>query len=332
MADGLPYTRQQLKDWCLRKLGAPVIEINVDDDQVEDRISEGLAYFRDYHFDGIEKILFKHKITASCLFFSAAITGTFLPGEKIEGQTSGAIAYIVDQATDNLGVRIQFITGTFQPNEVVLGEESGASATISTAANSIVIGDIDNKSIPTGPEIIAVTDILPFKSTLTTYGVFSYGGGGMWDFQYQFAQANMPSLINSDFISYSMFRRQMSFLQLEFQGYTGFRFNRKTDRIYIDTQWGTDIQVDEYVVFICYKALDPEAYKEVYSDLFVREYCYNLLKQQWGTNLKKYSGIALPGSVTFNGQTLYEEATKDLEKLENRIRTEWQEPVDFLVG
>lgn len=59
----IPTTRAQFKAYCLRKLGAPVIEINVDDDQVEDRIDEALRYYWDYHFDGSEKIYYKHQIT-----------------------------------------------------------------------------------------------------------------------------------------------------------------------------------------------------------------------------------------------------------------------------
>jgi hypothetical protein len=59
-----PTTRSQFKEWCLRKLGKPVIEINVDDDQVEDRIDEALAYYWDYHFDGTEKMYYKHQITS----------------------------------------------------------------------------------------------------------------------------------------------------------------------------------------------------------------------------------------------------------------------------
>ena len=59
----VPTTRSQFKEYCLRKLGKPVIEINVDDDQVEDRIDEALKYFWDYHFDGSEKIYYKHVIT-----------------------------------------------------------------------------------------------------------------------------------------------------------------------------------------------------------------------------------------------------------------------------
>ena len=60
----VPTTRAEFKAYCLRKLGAPVIEINVDDDQVEDRIDEALRYYWDYHFDGSEKIYYKHAITA----------------------------------------------------------------------------------------------------------------------------------------------------------------------------------------------------------------------------------------------------------------------------
>jgi len=59
----VPTSREQFKQYCLRALGKPVIEINVDDDQVEDRIDESLRYYWDYHFDGTEKIYYKHQVT-----------------------------------------------------------------------------------------------------------------------------------------------------------------------------------------------------------------------------------------------------------------------------
>jgi hypothetical protein len=59
----VPTTRSEFKEYCLRKLGKPVIEINVDDDQVEDRIDESLRYYWDYHFDGSDKVYYKHAIT-----------------------------------------------------------------------------------------------------------------------------------------------------------------------------------------------------------------------------------------------------------------------------
>jgi hypothetical protein len=58
-----PKTRSEFKEYCLRKLGKPVIEINVDDDQVEDRIDEALKYYYDYHFDGTEKQYYRYVFT-----------------------------------------------------------------------------------------------------------------------------------------------------------------------------------------------------------------------------------------------------------------------------
>ena len=59
----VPTTRDEFKEYCLRKLGKPVIEINVDEDQVEDRIDEALRYYWDYHFDGTDKVYYKHQVT-----------------------------------------------------------------------------------------------------------------------------------------------------------------------------------------------------------------------------------------------------------------------------
>ena len=59
----LPTSRTEFKDYCLRKLGFPVIEINVEDMQVEDRIDESFSYYWDYHFDGVERDFYKKSIT-----------------------------------------------------------------------------------------------------------------------------------------------------------------------------------------------------------------------------------------------------------------------------
>jgi hypothetical protein len=61
----VPTTRKLFKDYCLRRLGFPVIDINVDDGQVEDRIDDALAYYRDFHFDGTEHVYLSYKITQS---------------------------------------------------------------------------------------------------------------------------------------------------------------------------------------------------------------------------------------------------------------------------
>jgi len=62
-----PATRQQLIDYCLRKLGAPVLEINVDDDQIDDLVDDALQYFQERHFDGVERMYLKYKVTQNDL-------------------------------------------------------------------------------------------------------------------------------------------------------------------------------------------------------------------------------------------------------------------------
>jgi len=59
-----PSTRQGLIDYCLRRLGAPVLEINVDDEQIDDLVDDAIQYFNERHFDGVEKMYLKYKITS----------------------------------------------------------------------------------------------------------------------------------------------------------------------------------------------------------------------------------------------------------------------------
>jgi hypothetical protein len=56
-------TRQKLVDYCLRQLGAPVVEINVDDEQINDRTEDAMRYMSEYHFDGVERVYLKYKLT-----------------------------------------------------------------------------------------------------------------------------------------------------------------------------------------------------------------------------------------------------------------------------
>jgi hypothetical protein len=58
-----PSTRQELIDYCLRRLGAPVLEINIDDDQIDDLVDDAIQYFQERHFDGVERMYLKYKIT-----------------------------------------------------------------------------------------------------------------------------------------------------------------------------------------------------------------------------------------------------------------------------
>ena len=68
-----PSSRQELIDYCLRQLGEPVLEINVDDDQIEDAVDDAIQFFHERHFDGVEKMYLKHKITQDMMMRQEAI-------------------------------------------------------------------------------------------------------------------------------------------------------------------------------------------------------------------------------------------------------------------
>ena len=72
---GKPATRQQLIDYSLRKLGAPVLEINLDDDQIDDLVDDALQYFNERHFDGVEEMFLKHEFTQDEIDRGRANTG-----------------------------------------------------------------------------------------------------------------------------------------------------------------------------------------------------------------------------------------------------------------
>ena len=59
----IPTSKSTFKSYCLRNLGFGVIDINVSDDQADDRIDEALQYFAQYHYDGIEKMYLKYQVT-----------------------------------------------------------------------------------------------------------------------------------------------------------------------------------------------------------------------------------------------------------------------------
>ena len=96
--------------------------------------------------------------------------------------------------------------------------------------------------------------------------------------------------------------------------------------------WANDINADEYLIIECYKIIDPDTYTQVYNDRWLKRYATALLKKQWGQNLIKYDGMTLPGGLTYNGSTILDSATAELETLETEMSMAYELPLDFLTG
>jgi len=243
-----PSSREQLKDWCLRQLGFPVIEINVDDDQVDDRIDEAFQYFQQFHFDGVERWYLKHQLTQE---------------------------------------------------------------------------NIDNGWIPITENIIGVTRIFPISSSNASVNMF--------DLRYQLRLHELYDFTSTSYVNYVLTMQHIRTLDMLFSGEQPIRFNRHTDKLYIDMNWPM-ANVGEWLVIEGYIIVDPDTYSDVYNDRMLKKLATAYIKRQWGNNMKKFGGMQLPGGIMMNGQQIYDEAVQEIEALEQQIRDTYEEPPQFILG
>ncbi len=243
-------SRPQLIDYCLRRLGAPVTEINVDDEQISDRIDDAIEFFQEYHFDGVEKVFLKLEITAQ---------------------------------------------------------------------------NIEDEWIAIPPDILSVLRILPIPN-------FSAFQTGMFNEEYQLRLADMDNFSTSSLINWSMQLTNYSLITHLFSIQPTMMYNRKQDRLYLETDWEEKFNVDSHIIVECYRALDPATWPQVYNDMFLKKYATALIKQQWGSNLKKFTGVVLPGGISLDGQTIFTEATEEITKIEEEVSMKYELPPDGFIG
>ena len=88
-----PSSRQELIDYCLRQLGEPVLEVNVDEDQIEDAVDDAVQFFHERHFDGVEKMYLKHKITQDMIDAarSETVASTGISSSLFNGGAAAAV-------------------------------------------------------------------------------------------------------------------------------------------------------------------------------------------------------------------------------------------------
>src|SRR5690606_36408650 len=186
-----------------------------------------------------------------------------------------------------------------------------------------VLGDLDNEWIPVDDSIIAVIE-------LVSSGLF---GTGLFSPTYQAAIQYMPLFPSGGGLDYWIMQKQNLALNEElFIGDKVLVFQRMQNRIYIDVNWKETFSVGQFLIFDCYKAIHEETNTKVYSNYFVREYATALIKQQWGQNLTKFSGIQLPNGTTLNGEQIYQQGVDRITELEERLRNEFQAPPGLFVG
>jgi hypothetical protein len=317
-------SRDQLKQYCLRALGHPVVEINADDDQLEDRLDEALEYWRQYHPDGIEKVYTKFNISASEIKLTTSVAANFALSEIVRGTTSGATAIVqreTTRASSGTTLLVTHVEGTFVAGETLTGTNSGVTAVLGTPACTLGVWD---KRYITVPDLVyGITRVLPFSQASSSKSLF--------DLQYQLRLNDLYDLTSTSIIYYKTVMSHLALLDLELNGHPMFRFNRRNSKLYLDMNWDADVALGDFVVVECYRALDPAEASKVWDEAWLKHYVTALFKKQWATNIKKFSGIQLPGGVTLDGDKLYDEATGEVKELEDELQNK-SAPLEFFLG
>jgi hypothetical protein len=244
-----PANKEELKEFCLRQLGYPVIQINVDDEQVNDAVELAFEYWNEFHFNGTERTYVKHQITTQ------------------------------DQANRYITVSENLI---------------GATRVFKVGQNKMAMN--------------------------------------MFDLRYQLRLNDLWDLSSTSYVNYSLTMQHLATLDLIFTGETPIRFNRLTDKLYIDWDWNTDVQAAEFIIVEGFVVTDPDTYTRVWNDRLLKKLATAYIRKQWGQNMSKFDKMQLPGGVTMRGVDIYNEGMSDIEKTEQEIRNTYEAPPSFLVG
>ena len=304
----IPNSRGTLKEYCLRNLGKPVIDINVDDDQVEDRIDEALQYFSQYHYDGIERMYLKYKVTADDVTRMRANINSFTATDKGSVQDNIELEEGTSTTGDTTGDLL------LEDGFKVLDETStGATTTWTETENYLVVPS----------SIISVINVFPFSDRSNL---------NMFDVKYQLRLNDLYDFSSTSIVHYEMTMKHLDFLDHILVGEKPYRFNQHMNRLYIDMDWEEAVDADEFMIIECYRKLDPTTFTDIFDDLYLKRYATSLIKRQWGQNLSKFSGTAMLGGVTLNGPELFSTAIAEQQKLEEEIRITYEEPAHMQQG
>lgn len=242
-------TREKFKDWVMRKLGWPVINIVVDDDQVEDRIDEALEFWHLYHDEGSE-----HKY----------------------------VSYQLQAA------------------------------------------DLTNKYIILPDQVRTVYRVLPMTSSANTRST-------MWDIRYQMRLSDIWDMTDTTLTYWYLVNRKLREIEMAFTGEVLTDFNRLNQKIYLYIDW-TTVRAGDWIVFEVSMDVNPDEQTAAWGERMLQRYATALIKEQWGSNMKKHSNVQLLGGVSISGKELYDEARQERIDLENEIETTFAAPPGFLVG
>ena len=301
-----PTTRAAFKDYCLRRLGWPVIEINVDDDQVDDRIDDALAFFHDYHYDGTEKLFMKHRITAEdinrrwiyCPDAVISVTRVLPFDDSNSSINMFDLRYQLrlHDLYDFTSVSYVSYEITMQHIQTLNMLFSGTPQFRFNRLQNKLFLDIDwTRDREVGEYVIVECyramqpDTITLTGTLTGTNTSNTITGTSTIFDQE--------ILENDFISISGQDKQVR------------QINSPTEIVLVSPLSSN----------VTNGTATKSGVSDVWNDRFLKKYATAKIKYQWGSNLSKFAGIQMPGGVTLDGPRIMQEALEEINKLEEEM-------------
>ncbi len=288
-----PSSRQELVEYALRRLGAPVLEINVADDQLDDILDDTIQHFQERHYDGVIRTYLKYELTQADIDRGS----NFNPFTNPEISTAtnmyaGATGVTTSKYIEN--------SNYIQLPDHIIGVERVMVPPAATGS----AGYYPGLGLGSGGSPVAMG------------GYAGLGGMGM--------------LGGGDMISIYMAQMWRSTYEYLFDPAAMIRFNKRQDRLYLDINWNR-LTAGSIIVIDCYRALDPAEFCQIYNDSWVKKYLVSAIKKQWGQNLIKFTGTKLPGGIEMNGRQLYDDGVRELEEIKRDMSSSFElPPLDFV--
>ena len=314
-----PTTRQQFIDYCKRRLGFPVIDINVDDDQISDRVDDALQFFEDYHFDGVEKMFMKHRITQDDInrrWIYCPDAVTYVVGMFPFDDSNSSINMFDLRYQLRLHDLYDFTSVSYVSYEITMQHIrtlnlmfSGTPQIRFNRKQNKIFLDIDwSRDVSVGDYVVidCYRAIRPATITLTGTGT---------------------AVTTSNTITG-----------------TGTIFDQELLEGDVITLGGQELQVYQIISPTILTTIGPVASNvtngvltkpgnsEVFNDRFLKRYATALIKYQWGSNLSKFAGIQMPGGVTLDGVRIMTEAKEEMDKIEEDMYNFNSLPSEIFTG
>ena len=314
-----PTNRKQFKEYCLRRIGWPVIDINVDDDQVEDRIDDALSFFNDYHFDGTEKIFMKHKITADDInrrWIYAPDAVTFITGVLPFDDSNASINMFDLRYQLRLHDLYDFTSVSYVSYEITMQHIRSLNLLFSGTPqfrfnrhqNKLFL-DIDwTRDLDVGDYVIVecyrklIPDEVVLTGTVTATTTSNTVTGTSTTFDQE--------LLENDIITIGSEEKQI-----------------KTITSPTSIELYSPVSSD-----VSGATIKKPGNSDVWNDRFLKAYATAKIKYQWGSNLSKFAGIQLPGGATLDGVRIMQEAKEELDKIEEEMHSLNVLPGEMFMG